>query len=608
VGLLVQLSLAPAQTGVQLNLWAGGGVITVNGTNLLIKGINYFGMESELSVLGGISYRSLDSILNFLMDEEFNAIRVPLSVHHILQDSVPYALNNVTNPNTTGLMYHNPDLAGLTYLELLDELVVRSAPRGILILLDMHRLFQTPPEAHSKLWYDGWNGPANIELAWRKLAVRYCSHWNILGGDIYNEPYAASWNHGGSAADFKVGATYLSNAVHSICPSWLTFVSGVGDSSIACEATCQDGFSCPATGACDNVPGEGGCPVTSGTSAADIETRSRCACVNSPFQYDPLYCPSAINQSGWSHWWGGNLEGLQTPNGALELNTANRVVYAPHVYGPSVYMMPYFRQYDGPVYTNFPNNMPDIWWTHWAFARYRTNQPAVVTEWGGWYVSSGAEVPTDRGYSDEHRTAFVANDTAWQEKFLDYLTTNGIGFFYWGLNPDSADTGGILGPGWVPNALTTRKVNMLRRARVTRIVDLFPGVSFPRLPPSMPPEPPAVPPTPAYPPDWPPPSPPSPPSPPFPPESPPPPNPSPPPDPEIRKLAWRVGLAGPAVLVIWFVLAYICSCRSKLDMCCARTRTHVNLERTSVFELEGPDSNPGKPRQRQPTVEWSGVL
>jgi hypothetical protein len=42
--------------------------------------------------------------------------------------------------------------------------------------------------------------------------------------------------------------------------------------------------------------------------------------------------------------------------------------------------------------------------------------------------------------------------------------------------------------------------------------------------------------------------------------------------------------------------------------CCARTRTHVNLERTSVFELEGPDSNPGKPRQRQPTVEWSGVL
>ena len=58
------------------------------------------------------------------------------------------------------------------------------------------------------------------------------------------------------------------------------------------------------------------------------------------------------------------------------LDTPNKIVYSPHVYGPSVAYQPYFAVKD------FPNNMPYIWNTHWAFIRATKTAAITVGEWG----------------------------------------------------------------------------------------------------------------------------------------------------------------------------------------------------------------------------------
>src|SRR5581483_866358 len=59
------------------------------------------------------------------------------------------------------------------------------------------------------------------------------------------------------------------------------------------------------------------------------------------------------------YWWGGNL--LDAHDAPVHLNVPGRVVYAPHDYGPDVYPQPWFSASD------FPNNLPAVWDTHWGY-------------------------------------------------------------------------------------------------------------------------------------------------------------------------------------------------------------------------------------------------
>ena len=47
----------------------------------------------------------------------------------------------------------------------------------------------------------------------------------------------------------------------------------------------------------------------------------------------------------------------------MQLIDQSKLVYSPHVYGPSVYLQHYFTA------PGFPNNMPAVWEQHFAFAQ-----------------------------------------------------------------------------------------------------------------------------------------------------------------------------------------------------------------------------------------------
>ena len=133
-------------------------------------------------------------------------------------------------------------------------------------------------------------------------------------------------------------------------------------------------------------------------------------------------------------FWGGNLtEAGQNPPAIPR----SRLVYSPHTYGPGVSAQSYFAAAD------FPANMPGIW--HGHFGHLAATHPVVVGEFGGFY--------------DETHPGEIS----WNEAFVAYLATLDRGrpasFFYWALNPNSGDTGGLYEDDWV--TLVPRRLALL---------------------------------------------------------------------------------------------------------------------------------------------------
>jgi endoglucanase len=186
-----------------------------------------------------------------------------------------------------------------------------------------------------------------------RLADLAKTHPNVVGIDLFNEPYGPTW------VDWKAMVDSAARAVLNRHPKVLIFVQGVA-----------------------------------GASAFGT---------HNPFYGENLY------------------EALTLPVDV----PASRLVFTPHVYGSSVFDQPYFSD------PTFPANMPAIWDEHFGYLR-GAGHVLAPGEFGGRYVGT---------------------DKTWQDAFIAYLVDKDIDhFFYWCLNPNSGDTGGLLDDDWnTPN-------------------------------------------------------------------------------------------------------------------------------------------------------------
>ncbi|CAL6074231.1 cellulase_1 [Hexamita inflata] len=138
--------------------------------------------------------------------------------------------------------------------------------------------------------------------------------------------------------------------------------------------------------------------------------------------------------NSWS-CWGESLQGvLQYP---VKLIVQNKVVYSPHVYGQAV--------------SGMPNNDTQNWSDRFGFIVSKKLGPAImIGEWGGDVV----DYP------------FLTNFATW-------MSQNGItDHFHWSLNPNSADTKGLLGDDW--KTPVQAKLNIINSIQMTPTV--FPSV------------------------------------------------------------------------------------------------------------------------------------
>src|SRR5690348_12684910 len=110
------------------------------GNEVLLAGVNWFGMETDTLAPHGIWTRNYKDMLDQIVSMGFNCIRLPYS-------------NELFDPKLTpnGIdVYQNQDLKGLTGIQIMDKIVVEAGKRGLKIILDQHR---PTTDSQSQLWY-----------------------------------------------------------------------------------------------------------------------------------------------------------------------------------------------------------------------------------------------------------------------------------------------------------------------------------------------------------------------------------------------------------------------------------------------------------------------
>ncbi|RHY29478.1 hypothetical protein DYB32_005098 [Aphanomyces invadans] len=378
---LVQQNGATSPTGTNggySSFPVGVNPIYVQGPNgfpqpVSIKGISCrAGMETADAIPYGLWHSPTNGttvfqLAAFLARNNFNSVRLPLCIESILNDRRP-------NPDLINTAA-NRAINSQSYMGLLSSIIRAFAFRKMSVLLDLHTL--TPTDAGGS-----WTSDNLSELSYLAavdvLATKLCNdqYWNVIGIDLKNKPYAATWGDNGPN-DWAIGAPRIANRMLKGCPNWLAFVQGT---------------------------------VAKHTLRSDDNTQV--------FTY--------------TDWWGGGLQNEATA--PLKLSIPSKLVYAPHYYSPSEYPQSYFvqngvRDHDLMVgYTEYTNEtlkrrvastMSDMF----GFLTQYQQGAVVLGEFGGLYAKDAFANLTNR------RVIELTMDVASQPGFA--------GGYVWALNPET---------------------------------------------------------------------------------------------------------------------------------------------------------------------------
>ncbi|HEU4328536.1 MAG TPA: cellulase family glycosylhydrolase, partial [Roseiflexaceae bacterium] len=450
------------------------GNITKDGVIFRVKGGSWFGLEGRHepsndptnpsgapmeqyigNVFWASSSRTIAGDIAEFKQLGINTVRLPL-VPQTLDPNNPQGRDPYLK-NSPSVRIANSRLALETIIKELDK-------AGIAVLLDIHscsnyvgwrkgRFDARPPWSDAdRDNYDykrenyscaATNNPSTVtvthpydETKWRAdlrtLAGMSTSLGvtNIIGIDIFNEPHDYTW------AEWRRLIDVAYAEINAVNPNILIFAQGIGT-----EAGVQDGTPSTTT------------PVPHG---------------------DTFSNPN----------WGENLfeAGANPPT-----MPKNRLVYSPHVYGPSVFVQQMFMDPAQPQCAGLygdaagdakcnivinPTVLRQGWHEHFGYLKAQ-GYAIVIGEFGG-------NFDWPRGTSslrDQNRYGYLTDNTTdaqWQNAFVDYLASVGItDSIYWSINPESGDTGGLyLTPyragsnesGWGTwSSVDTRKLTMLQR-------------------------------------------------------------------------------------------------------------------------------------------------
>ncbi len=320
-----QTSAVAAATGTGSGYLStqGNRIVDATGATVRLTGINWFGMETDNKTFHGLwAGVTWTSMIDHMAQLGYNTIRVPFAGDALKPGAVATSVNTSTNP----------DLVGLSPLQILDKVVDYAGSRGMRVILDRHR----PSAAgQTALWYTPTVSEASMIADWQLLARRYAGNPTVVGADLFNEPHAegtypngtgSCWGCGDPARDWRLAAERIGNAVHAANPSWLVLVEGV---------SCLDGST---PNVWDAIPD------------------------------DPGACS----------WWGGNLSGVATA--PVRLSVPHKLVYSAHDYGISVY--DHQEWFDTAAHPDFPANLPAVWDHYWGFIDKQGIAPVLVGEFG----------------------------------------------------------------------------------------------------------------------------------------------------------------------------------------------------------------------------------
>lgn len=193
----------------------GGNIVDAGGRVVRLTGVNWFGLETSTFAPQGLWARSLNDMLDQMVQAGFNTIRLPYSNQLFDSASIPNGID----------FQKNADLQGLTGLQIMDQVIQRAGERGLKVILDRHR---PTAAAQSELWYTDRVSEQRWIDDWVFLSTRYRGNPTVIGADLHNEPHGpATWGDGNPGTDWRAAAQRAGNAVLQANPDWLIFVEGI---------------------------------------------------------------------------------------------------------------------------------------------------------------------------------------------------------------------------------------------------------------------------------------------------------------------------------------------------------------------------------------------
>ncbi len=400
-----------------------------DGNQVWLTGANWFGLNCTENAPHGMYAADCDEFLQAVADRGINIIRFPISTELLVSwmEDKPLPVSSVQasysppkdiigedgtvtpagkygNINKDFVLEDGKTLKNS--MQIFDVIIQKCKEHGIKAFVDVHS-----PKAHNSghnynIWYYDANTEAADTMAimadgrevtwdmWKDsitwLAEKYANDDTILGYDLKNEPHGKRGYDGSTCPE---GIARWDNTTKT--NNWKYSAEECGKSIL-------------------NV---------NPNALIMIEGVEQYPKTEKGYTYDTadIWQAPADVSPWYGAWWGGNLRGVKdypVNLGSKEKN--GQIVYSPHDYGPSVYEQTWFKD-------DFDTQslLDDYWYDTWAYINDKDIAPLLIGEWGG-------HMDGDKNQK-------------WMELLRDYMIANHINHTFWCLNPNSGDTGGLLG-------------------------------------------------------------------------------------------------------------------------------------------------------------------
>ncbi|WP_406828002.1 cellulase family glycosylhydrolase [Microbulbifer sp. ARAS458-1] len=349
----------------------GNQIVDQQGNPVWLTGANWFGFNASERVFHGLWAINLENAMADIASRGINILRVPISTELIYEwQSGMAAVPSIND-------YANPEIAGKTTLEIFDTTVALAKKYGVKIMVDVHSAKADNSGHFAPMWYNEELTSEIFYETWEWMADRYKNDDTVIAFDIENEPHGkpwadspyAKWDSSTDENNWKYACETASKRILAINPNVLVLCEGI-------ESYPKDGVTWDSD------------------SSKDFH----------------------------NYWWGGNLRGVA--DHPIDLGPhQDQLVYSPHIYGPSVYLQPWFE----PDFT-YESLMEDAWRDNWFYLYEQGISPLLFGEWGGFM---------DGGQNEK-----------WMTYARDLIVEHKLHHTFWCLNPNSGDTGGLWGYDW----------------------------------------------------------------------------------------------------------------------------------------------------------------
>lgn len=207
----------PVEPGESLDAaWAGQFPLSTRGRHIVnrhgqrfrFKGVNWYGASDAYHVVGGLDVQSLDVICETVSTLGFTVVRLPFSNEMLRSPAAaPGAVDFGKNPN----------LRGLSALELLDEVVRALGRQRVAVVLNNHTTYGEwcyGPDRNGLWFRPGSTRYTEAQWVedWAMLAWRYSRCPNVVGFDLRNEVRFCPSTEGSACSSARVRPVHW--------PSW----------------------------------------------------------------------------------------------------------------------------------------------------------------------------------------------------------------------------------------------------------------------------------------------------------------------------------------------------------------------------------------------------